>query len=255
MMPLSASTKKKYLYVAAAVLPAAVAAFFAFSSGDAGLRRLFLKFLDAVEHSGPFGPLVFLALFNGACVFLLPTFYLTIGAGVLFGLRAGFLIATLSVASGASAAFLFARYMVRRRILEAWGSNTSFLALDEAVAEDGWKIVFLSRLSPAFPFNVLNYAFGLTAIPFSVYFAASWAGSIPWTFMYVYFGSLAAEIAGLHPEMAQGSKLQWALSFLGLAATAAAAITASRTAGAALKKRLRLEEEKEEGRRGSASRQ
>lgn len=254
-MPLSPSARKKYLYASAAVVLAAGAAFFALSSGGTGLRQLFLKFLGAVERSGPFGPLVFLALFNGACVFLLPTFYLTIGAGVLFGLRAGFLVATLSVASGASAAFLFARYRVRRRILETWGSNTSFLALDEAVAEDGWKIVLLSRLSPAFPFNILNYAFGLTAIPFPVYFAASWAGSIPWTFMYVYSGSLAADIAGLHPEMAQGSKLQWALSFLGLAATAAATITASRTAGRALKKRLRLEEEREEARRSSANRQ
>lgn len=254
-MNLSNPQKKHFLFAAAAVLLAAAIAFAALFFGGGGLRQLFLKLLNAVEHSGPFGPLVFLALFIGACIFLLPTFYLTIAAGVLFGLRTGFLVATLSVVSGASAAFLFARYRVRRHVLETWGSTTSFLALDEAVAEDGWKIVFLSRLSPAFPFNILNYAFGLTAIPFPVYFAASWAGSIPWTFMYVYSGSLAADIAGLHPEMSQDSQLQWILSVLGLAATVAATITAARTAGRALKKRLRLEEEKEEARRSSANRQ
>ena len=252
-MGLSALPKRKYVYAAAVVLLAAGALVFALYSNGEGIRGLFSKFLYAVKHSGPFGPLVFLAIFIGACIFLLPTFYLTIGAGFLFGLGEGFLVATVSVISGASAAFLFARYRVRRRILEIWGKNSAFIALDEAVSEDGWKIVFLGRLSPAFPFNILNYAFGLTAIPFSAYVTSSWAGSIPWTLMYVYTGSLAADIAGLHPEMGQGSALHWVFSILGLGATASAAITASRTANRAFKKRLRLEEEKAEAQRSSAN--
>ena len=152
-MGLSALPKRKYVYAAAVVLLAAGALVFALYSNGEGIRGLFSKFLYAVKHSGPFGPLIFLAIFVGACIFLLPTFYLTIGAGFLFGLWQGFLVATLSVISGASAGFLFARYRVRRRILEIWGRNSAFIALDEAVSEDGWKIVFLGRLSPAFPFK------------------------------------------------------------------------------------------------------
>jgi len=241
--------KKICLFAAAAVLLVAVAAAAVFFSGREDAWGIFLKLLQAVKRSGPLGPLVFLALFTAACVFLLPTFYLTIAAGLLFGLWEGFAVATVSVAAGASAAFLISRHRVRSGLLGLWGEETRFLALDEAVTEDGWKIVFLSRLSPAFPFNIVNYAFGLTSIPFPVYFAASWAGSIPWTLMYVYSGSLAADFAGLRPEAAAGSPLKWVVSLLGLIATAAATIIAARTAGRALKKRLRLEEERAEAKK------
>jgi uncharacterized membrane protein YdjX (TVP38/TMEM64 family) len=246
MMNARSPQRKIWLFAAAAVLAASVAAAVVLFSEGEDAWRVFLKLLQAVKRSGPFGPLVFLALFTAACIFLLPTFYLTIAAGLLFGLWEGFAVATVSVAAGASAAFLIARHRVRSGMLRLWGGGTRFLALDEAVTEDGWKIVFLTRLSPAFPFNIVNYAFGLTSVSFPVYLAASWTGSIPWTLMYVYSGSLAADMAGLHPEAVRDPNLHWTLSAFGLMATVAATCMAARTADRALKKRLRLEEKRAE---------
>ena len=237
------------LYAAAACLCIAAAAALALFLNMEDPGGLLLSFLSTARRSGPFGPIAFLAVFTVSCLFLLPTFYLTIGAGLIFGLWGGFLVATLSVASGASAAFLFARYRVRAHILNTWGKNSAFLSIDEAVAEEGWKIVFLSRLSPTFPFNILNYAYGMTRIPFWGYFSASWAGSIPWTLMYVYSGSIAADLASLQPDLLPGSNAGWAMSVTGLIATAAATLTIAGIARRALKKRLRLEEERAEAKK------
>jgi len=66
--------------------------------------------------------------------------------------------------------------------------------VDEAVAREGWKIVALTRLSPVFPFNLLNYAFGLTNVRVRDYVVASWAGTLPGTILYVYLGSLAGDL-------------------------------------------------------------
>ena len=68
---------------------------------------------------------------------------------------------------------------------------SEFAAVDEAVAHEGWKIVALTRLSPLFPFKLLNYAFGLTSVRVRDYVVASWAGTLPGTIVYVYLGSLA----------------------------------------------------------------
>lgn len=224
---------KKGLFAAGAVLAAGGAIWAARASGTPS------RALELVAASGPLAPLVFWAVFTAACVFMLPTFYLTIGAGFLFGPVWGFLVASLSVISGAGAAFLAARAgsgRAGKKILASPG----FAALREAVDAGGWKIVFLCRLSPVLPFNILNYAFGLTGIPFSRYFFATWAGSIPWTAMYVHAGSLAANLSGLAalPSAPSGG---WAKTayWAGAAATAGATVMAGRIARKTLIKRLK----------------
>ena len=90
---------------------------------------------------------------------------------------------------GACAAFLVGRTIARDWIARKVSQNEKFAAIDNAVARQGFKIVLLTRLSPVFPFNLLNYAFGLTKVSFWKYALASWIGMLPGTVMYVYFGA------------------------------------------------------------------
>jgi uncharacterized membrane protein YdjX (TVP38/TMEM64 family) len=107
-------------------------------------------------------------------------------------------------------------------------------AIGRAVETEAFKIVLLTRLSPVFPFNLLNYAFGLTAVPFRTYVLASWIGMLPGTIMYVYLGSAANNLATLLSGEAPRSAGQQALFAVGLAATVAVTIIVTRRARRAL---------------------
>ena len=120
--------------------------------------------LDGIARLGPWGPALFALLYVAATVFFLPGSILTVGAGVVFGLVRGFVIVSISATLGATAAFLVGRYLARGWIAGKIEGHPKFKAIDEAVAREGWKIVALLRLSPVVPFNVLNYAFGVTRV-------------------------------------------------------------------------------------------
>src|SRR4029450_2446726 len=135
---------------------------------------------------------------------------------------------------GASLAFLIARYLARAAIERRLAGNERFTAIDGAVARQGRKIVFLLRLSPVFPFNLLNYALGLTNVRFVDYVVAS-IGIIPGTLLYVYYGKLAGDVAAL----AGGAPVErgagyYAVLVLGLVATIVATALVTRTARRAL---------------------
>ncbi|MBU6430416.1 MAG: VTT domain-containing protein, partial [Cyanobacteria bacterium REEB65] len=102
-----------------------------------------------------------------------------------------------------------------------------------AVAAEGWKIVLLTRLSPVFPFNLLNYAFGITEVSLKDYFFASWIGMLPGTILYVYAGSLAGDLAALGRGRARGP-LEWTFYAIGLAATVAVTLYITRVARKAI---------------------
>jgi uncharacterized membrane protein YdjX (TVP38/TMEM64 family) len=108
-------------------------------------------------------------------------------------------------------------------------------ALDQAVEEQGFNIVFLARLSPLLPFGVLNYAFGATKISFGRYALATWLGMLPGTLMYCYLGSAAKQLSDLAAGNAAAGPMQQALFFLGLAATVAVTVVVTRTATKALR--------------------
>ncbi|MCI0743984.1 MAG: TVP38/TMEM64 family protein, partial [Verrucomicrobia subdivision 3 bacterium] len=134
------------------------------------------------------------------------------------------------------AAFLVGRYLARGWVAKKIEGNASFAAIDRAVADEGWKIVGLTRLSPVFPFSLLNYAFGLTRVKLRDYVLASWIGMMPGTVMYVYLGSLAR--AGAAGE--KKSPAEWALYGVGLLATIAVTVVITRIARRALAKRTKL---------------
>jgi len=192
-------------------------------------------FNERIQQLGPTGLLVYALAYAVATVLLLPGSLLTLAAGAAFGLLPGFASVLVGASVGAALSFLVSRYLARRRV-EVWiRSKPRFSAVDRAVAKEGWKIVFLTRLSPIFPFNFQNYAYGLTRIPFWHYALSSAIGIIPGTFLYVYLGTVGR--SGL--EAAAGGEqvqtLRLVLQIVGLIATVVVTIYITRIATKALK--------------------
>jgi len=207
------------------------------------LPQVFRKALTWISGLGLWGPLVFIALYMVASVLLLPGSVLTLGAGSVFGVVLGFIVVSIGSILGATCAFLLGRYLARGWVAARIAGNDKFKAVDEAVAQEGWKIVLLTRLSPVFPFNLLNYAFGVTKISLKHYFFASWLGMTPGRVMYVYLGSLAGDLAKLGAGGRTRTRGEWILSGVGLLATVAVTVFVTRLAKRALRKRISSGEE------------
>lgn len=186
-----------------------------------------------VGSLGPLGPVAYGAAYVLATVLFVPGSALTIGAGIAFGLVWGTVITSLASVTGAAAAFLVARYLLRERV-ERWVEGHDRLRVaDRAVGEQGWKIVALTRLSPLFPFSMLNYAYGLTDVGFRPYVLASWAAMLPGTVAYVWIGAAGAAVARSAREV--GGWVHTSLQVVGVVATLGAAAVIGRIATRALR--------------------
>jgi len=178
------------------------------------------RVLDLVQSQvadmGAWAPLAFGAAYFAAALLFVPGSALTLAAGAIFGLGLG--TATVSVAStlAAGVSFLIARYVARKKVRAMAESNRSFGAIDDAIAEGGWRIIALLRLSPAVPFSLGNYLYGLTPVKFWPYLLASWIAMLPGTFLYVYLGHIGRSAAG-----GTGERNPWQIVLLvaGLIAT------------------------------------
>lgn len=187
---------------------------------------------------GPAGQAVFVVLYALACVAFLPGSVLTVGAGAAFGLWRGFALVSVASTLGACAAMLVGRFLLRDWVAAKLAPFPVFRAVSGAVAAEGWKVVALTRLSPVLPFNLLNYAYGLTDVGLAEYALASWVGMMPGTLLYVYLGSAAGELARAGAGGRQRGALEWAFFAAGLAATGLAAWLVGRKARAALARRV-----------------
>lgn len=194
--------------------------------------------LGWVERLGPWGPAMFVLLYVVATVLLLPAVLLTLGAGAVFGVARAFVAVSVGATLGATVAFLVGRHLARDWVAARLAEHASLRRIDEAVARDGWKIVLLTRLSPAFPFVLLNYAFGLTRVSLRDYVLASWIGMMPAIVLYAYIGSLAGGLAAAVAGGPARSPWTWALYGLGLVATLAVTLYVARVARGALARRL-----------------
>lgn len=202
------------------------------------IQGLLKQSLDWVSGLGAAGVVVFVAIYILACVLFIPGAILTLGAGALFGVVKGSVVVSVASTIGATCAFLVGRYLARDWVAKKIEGNEKFKAIDDAVASEGWKIVGLTRLSPVFPFNLLNYAYGLTKVSLRDYFFASWIGMMPGTVMYVYIGSLAGSLATLGAGGESPAVAQWAIRIVGFIATVAVTVYVTRIAKAALAKRV-----------------
>ena len=190
--------------------------------------------LEWIESLGSIGAIAFIGIYIVATIAFLPAFILTLGAGVLFGVLWGSVYVFIGATLGAIAAFLVGRYLVRDWVAKKIAGNDKFSAIDRAVGKEGLKIVLLTRLSPIFPFNLLNYAFGVTGVSIKDYIIGS-IGMIPGTLMFVYLGSLAGSVALIGTETAPTNPtLQWTIRIVGFVATIAVTIYITRIAKQAL---------------------
>lgn len=198
-----------------------------------GLLREFLIWIDGL---GAWGPFFFIASYIVSLLLLIPSTFLTLGAGVLYGVAWGTVYVSIASTVGATCAFLLARYQVRGFVERKIRGNPKFRAIDEAVAREGWKIVGLTRLSVLLPFVYLNYAFGVTKVKLKDYFWATWFGMIPGTALYVYIGSLAGDITQLSARPRARTPLEWIGYGAGFLMTAVVTVYVARVARKALEK-------------------
>ncbi len=218
-----------YLGGAIVLIAAAIVAFKYFNG-----QELLKQAIDWVGQLGPWGPIIFIAIYIAATVLFIPGSVLTLGAGAVFGVAWGSVYVSIGSTLGATCAFLVGRYLARDAIARKIKGNERFAVIDKAVANEGWKIVGLTRLSPVFPFTLLNYAFGLTQVKLRDFVLASWIGMMPGTVMYVYVGSLAQAATGERTRTTG----EWVLYGVGLVATVVVTLFVTRVAKKALAKKV-----------------
>jgi uncharacterized membrane protein YdjX (TVP38/TMEM64 family)/MoaA/NifB/PqqE/SkfB family radical SAM enzyme/SAM-dependent methyltransferase len=173
-------------------------------------------FVVWTQDLGAIGAVVFAAFYVLATVLMFPGSILTLGAGLLFGLLWGTVVISFAATAAAAATFLIGRFLARDWVAQRIAGSRRFAALDQAVSREGFKIVLLTRLSPVFPFSLLNYGYSITGVSFCRYVLASWIGMLPGTLMYVYFGTLARNAAAIAAgrEMTAADYIFYALGFL-----------------------------------------
>jgi len=195
---------------------------------------LLLDLVAWVRSAGAAGMAAFALAYVAACVLFVPGLVLTLGAGFAYGVPLGVPLVWLSANAGAVAAFLLGRTALRDAIARRVEADPRFAAIDRAVAREGLKIVLLTRLSPVFPFNVLNYAYGLTRVSLRDYALGSLVGMVPGTILYVYLGSLATNLADLSAGGSGGGTAQRVFFLAGLGVAVAVVVVVGRLARRAL---------------------
>lgn len=196
------------------------------------VRAWFGELQGWIATLGAVGPVVLAVIYVLATVLLAPGSVLTLMAGALFGLWIGSLTVLVGANLGALCSFLLARTQLREKVAKWAEANPKFAALDQAIGQAGFKMVFLSRLSPAFPFVLLNYLLGLTKVRTGAYVLANLLGMLPGTFLYVYIGAVAGEALNGTPD--NSGPFRKILTVVGLFATIGVVVLVTRLARRAL---------------------
>lgn len=185
----------------------------------------------------------FVALYVVATVAFVPGLPLTLAAGAIFGVGYGSVLVSIGSTLGATAAFFAGRTVAREWVRQRIAGWPRFVAVDRAVESRGFFVVLLTRLSPLFPFFLLNYAYGVTAARPRDYVLGSWLGMMPATIAYVYAGSLAADVSQALAGEAELGSTGWLLVGLGLAATVAVTVLVTRVARGFLEREIGIADE------------
>jgi uncharacterized membrane protein YdjX (TVP38/TMEM64 family) len=228
------SIKAKLLVAVGAVIVLASAAYF-------------FPLVPALEHVsawlgglGVIGAALFAVLIAVSSLCLLPASPFIIAASAVFGFSLGLLTSAVGIILGAASGYFLSRLFLRKDVADQLKSRPSFKAIDQAIAEEGWKIVLLLRLCPI-PFGLANYLYGLTAIPFLPYLITTFLGAIPGLLLFSHLGS--AGKAGLQ-ALASGNLNKGGgeivLLGLSLAATIVLVVLLPRIARRALEKRTKI---------------
>jgi pyruvate/2-oxoglutarate dehydrogenase complex dihydrolipoamide dehydrogenase (E3) component/uncharacterized membrane protein YdjX (TVP38/TMEM64 family) len=216
------------------VLAAAALAAIMFALRTLHAERYLLALVGWIRDAGWPGLLIFGVAYVLATILFLPGSILTLGAGFAYGVVIGTAVVWIAANLGAAVAFLLGRTLARSWVAGRVASSPRFAAIDRAVGREGLKIVLLTRLSPIFPFNLLNYAFGITRVSLRDYVLGSLLGMLPGTVMYVYLGSLITSLSELTSGRPGGGTAQHVFYFVGLAATVGVTVYVTRVARRAL---------------------
>ena len=211
------------------------------------LQQQLVNLVEWINGLGVIAPVVFILAYIIITVAFLPASVVTLGAGFVFGIpngstaefvfgvARGSTLVFIGAMLGATIAFLIGRFVARDWIAKKVEGKSFFTALDNAIAEEGLKLIFLIRLSPAFPFNLLNYALGLTKVSLKDYVLGT-TGIIPGTVMYVYLGSLIGDIAMLGAgETPSNPVISWIIRILIFVTVVAISLYIAKIARKALK--------------------
>jgi len=205
---------------------------------DGSWNDTLAHWLEWIRHQGPTGWIWFILLYSLTCVTFLPGSVLSVGAGAIYGFWIGTLLVSVSSAIGAMASFLAGRFVFRKLLIRKLNSSRRFRAVDLAIEKEGWKIVFLSRLSPILPHSIVSYISGLTRISLTRYTLASWAGFAPISAAYAYAGAVLGSIARNRAGIAGGDEPSWLLYGGGLVITVVVMIISGRVAKKAIQESL-----------------
>jgi len=185
-----------------------------------------------IKGFGAFAPIGYVLLYVMTTLLLIPGSVLTIGAAGIFSFWKALVVVLIGANLGALGAFLLTRTFLRNRVALWAAGNPKFAALDRAIGREGFKMVLLVRLSPVFPFTLLNYLLGLTTVRTSSYVLANLIGMLPGTFLYVYIGATARD--ALSASSGSVGIWQLVLRIVGLLATVAIVVLVTRAAKKAL---------------------
>jgi uncharacterized membrane protein YdjX (TVP38/TMEM64 family) len=145
---------------------------------------------------GAWAPVLFVLLYIAAAVTLAPAFFLTVAAGAMFGVWWGSVIVFIGASLGASAVYALASPLARSRWMQRATRDPRVAAVRTAVAGEGIRVMFLLRLSPLVPYNILNYALALSGVRYAD-FVVALMGMIPAILMYTYYGKVVGDVAAL----------------------------------------------------------
>ncbi|EFC1414566.1 TVP38/TMEM64 family protein [Escherichia coli] len=142
-----------------------------------------------IRQSGLFGYSLYILLFIIATLFLLPGSILVIAGGIVFGPLLGTLLSLIAATLASSCSFLLARWLGRDLLLKYVGHSHTFQAIEKGIARNGIDFLILTRLIPLFPYNIQNYAYGLTTIAFWPYTLISALTTLPGIVIYTVMAS------------------------------------------------------------------
>lgn len=204
-----------------------------------GLEQLATSVFDSLRGLGPWAPVVVALLYIPACAALLPNSFLSPAAGFLFGPITGTITAIVGLTLGCSSNFLLARGLGRSWFDRNVPENPKFRAVELACRREGFKIVFLTRLTPAFPSNVMSYFFGVTSVSLGRYALGTALGMLPRTLVCTSLGTAAKSLAeSAEVSLSGTSWQQYALYAVGTGVTIAVIYLISGIARRALEESL-----------------
>eukprot|EP01103_Thecamoeba_quadrilineata_P017856 TRINITY_DN6515_c0_g1_i1.p1 TRINITY_DN6515_c0_g1~~TRINITY_DN6515_c0_g1_i1.p1 ORF type:complete len:315 (-),score=51.56 TRINITY_DN6515_c0_g1_i1:88-1032(-) len=171
-------------------------------------------FIEWVQDQGPIAYIFYLLLFVLFSVFAFPVGVLTFSSGLVLGLWQGAIISFIGSLLGAWAAFFVGKKLLHSFVEDIFGENPWLGVMRRAMRVSGWKLIFLLRMSPLLPFNIMNYVLSLTEVSFSVYASSTAAGIFLPTILWVYFGTIATSLqrAVAHPDPVSSALLAVAVA-------------------------------------------